>query len=142
MANTKRATMLLAAVAAVLTLSACQSGTAARPTTAAVPPAAKITWSGSYSANIQPVFDQHCVGCHGPTKAENGLKLDSYENVMKGTQFGKIITPGQPANSALVSVLRGTADPSIQMPHGGARMDQQSVQNIILWIEAGAPGPS
>jgi hypothetical protein len=58
---------------------------------------------------------------------------------MKGTQFGPIVTAGQPNQSALVSVIRGTADPRIRMPHEGTRLTDQEVQNIVLWIEAGAP---
>ena len=136
-----RVTLLLAAI---LALSACQPAATATPTQAAatpVPPAVQTTWTGNYATHIQPAFNQYCVGCHGASRAENGLRLDSYEGVMKGTQFGRIVTPGQPGNSALVSVLRGTVDPSIQMPHGGQRLTNPEVANIVLWIEAGAPPP-
>lgn len=136
-----RVTLLLVAM---LALSACQSGAAASPTQPAstpISPAGQTTWTGDYATHIQPVFNQHCVSCHGASRAENGLRLDSYDGVMKGTQFGRIVTPSQPGNSALVSVLRGTADPSIQMPHGGQRLTNQEVANIVLWIEAGAPPP-
>lgn len=139
--KTARVTLLLAAM---LALSACRPAATAPPTQPAatpLPPASQTVWTGDYATHIQPIFNQHCVSCHGSTKAENGLRLDSYDGVMKGTQFGRIVTPGQPANSALVSVLRATADPSIQMPHGGTRIDQQSVQNVVLWIQAGAPPP-
>ena len=124
----------------------CQRPSAAPPAvpTALPPaaPAAKVAWAGTYSANVQPIFDQRCVSCHGPAKAENGLRLDSYEGVMKGTQFGPIVVPGQPFQSALVSVVQGTGGPGsagVLMPHGGTRLNDQDVQNIILWIQAGAP---
>ncbi len=128
---------------AVLTVTACQGGGPATPTAGATaapaPPAGKVVFSGTYSGNVQPIFDQKCVGCHGPSRAENGLRLDSYEGAMKGTQFGAVVVPGQPNQSALVSVVRGTADPRIRMPHEGTRLTEQEVQNIVLWIEAGAP---
>lgn len=111
---------------------------AAVPTLAPVPSGAKVVWAGHYSQNIQPIFTEHCIGCHGPAKAENGLRLDSYESVMKGTQHGTVVVPGAPETSALVSVVKGTADPSIRMPHGGQRLTDQEVQNITLWIQAGA----
>lgn len=148
--KTARVTLLLAAM---LALSACQPAATATPTKPAatpIPPAAKTTWAGDYATHIQPALNEHCVSCHGATRAENGLRLDSYEGVMKGTQFGRIVTPGQPGNSTLVSVLRGTAAPSIlprtpapsiQMPHQGQRLTSQEVDNIVLWIEAGAPPP-
>ena len=137
--------LVLVLATAALILAGCQGlgGTSPTPVASPVPPvapAAKVTWNGSYSRNVQPIFDQKCVSCHGASKAENGLRLDSYEGVMKGTQFGPVVVPGQPFQSALVSVVRGTADPSLRMPHGGGtRLSEQDVQNIILWIQAGAP---
>jgi mono/diheme cytochrome c family protein len=134
--------ILLAAMA--LAGVGCQGGGAATPTLVPtvvppVAPAAKVVWNGSYDVNVQPIFNQKCVGCHGPSRVENGLRLDSYDGVMKGTQFGPIVVPGQPSQSALLSVVKGTADPSLQMPHGGQRLNDQDVLNITLWIQAGAP---
>ncbi len=123
-------------------LTGCQAGgaavQAAVPTLAPAPSGAKVVWAGHYTENIQPIFEAHCVGCHGSAKAENGLRLDSYQGVMKGTQHGPVVVPGSPDSSALVSVVKGTADPSIRMPHEGQRLSDQEVQNIVLWIAAGA----
>jgi mono/diheme cytochrome c family protein len=110
--------------------------------TAAVPAAGKTTWTGDYATHIQPIFDASCVQCHGAQRAENDLRLDSYEEVMQGTQHGPVVIPGQPGASALVSVMRGTVDPSIRMPHGGQRANPRELDNIVLWIEAGAPSPT
>lgn len=136
--------MSLVFMFASISLVGCQGGTqpSSTPVTTPVPavaPAAKVIWNGSYAQNVQPIFDQKCVSCHGPSKAENGLRLDSYEGVMKGTQFGPVVVPGQPFQSALVSVLKVTTDPSLRMPHGGQRLSDQDVQNITVWIQAGAP---
>jgi len=137
------AQLLVALVALGLVASGCQGGAAATPTpaptAAPVPPAGKVVWSGTYSKNIQPIFNQYCVSCHGPSKAENGLRLDSYAGVVKGTLHGPVVVPGSPTTSALISVIKGTADPSIQMPHGSQPLPSQDVQNITLWIQAGAP---
>ncbi|MGE5620554.1 MAG: c-type cytochrome domain-containing protein [Sphingomonadaceae bacterium] len=128
--------LVLASLAAAGCGAAQPSAAAANPT--AAPAAGKVVWAGSYAQHIQPIFDQRCVSCHGPTKADNGLRLDSYDGVMKGTQHGPVVAPGSPNNSALISVLKGTADPSIRMPHGGQRLTEQDLQNLTLWIEAGA----
>ena len=132
--------LLLAFVTLTFVVSGCRSGAAATPTPAPTTvPAGKVVWNGSYAKNIQPIFNQYCVSCHGPSKADNGLLLDSYADVMKGTQHGPIVVPGSPSTSALISVISGTADPSIQMPHGKQPLSSQDVQNITLWIQAGAP---
>ncbi len=128
----------LALAAAGCTTGAGTSPTAV-PTSSPIPPASKVVFNGSYAKNIQPIFTQHCVSCHGPTQAANGLRLDSYEGVMKGTQYGAVVVPGSPTTSALESVVIGTASPEIRMPHGGQRLTDQEVQNITLWIQAGAP---
>ncbi len=135
--------LLSMAILAAL-LAGCQTTRPAGPPlapTPVVPPAGKTVWAGDYATHVQPIFDQYCVGCHGPSKAENGLRLDSYQGVMKGTISGPVVIPGQPANSTLVSVMRGTVDPSIRMPHGGQRLSEPVVQNVVLWVEAGAPPP-
>jgi hypothetical protein len=119
-----------------------QAGNAALPSTAQssdVPLAARTVWAGSYSQDIQPTFNQYCVSCHGPSVAENGLRLDSYGNVMKGTTGGQVVIPGSPATSTLMTVIQGTADPKIQMPHNARRLSPNRIENIRLWIQAGAP---
>jgi mono/diheme cytochrome c family protein len=104
-----------------------------------VRPAGKLVWSGSYARHIQPIFDQRCVSCHGESRAENGLWLTGYGAVMKGTQYGPMVVPGSATASNVLAVLRGTADPSIRMPHGGQRLSELELQNIALWIGAVAP---
>lgn len=108
------------------------------PVPTAAPPAAKLVWGGSYSKHIQPIFDQSCAACHGRDRAENGLRLTSFADVMRGTQYGAVVVPGYPTRSTLVSVISGTADLSIRMPRGERRLNDQEVQNLVLWIEAGA----
>ncbi|MHB0869240.1 MAG: c-type cytochrome domain-containing protein [Chloroflexota bacterium] len=125
---------------ASLAMAGCQTAqpTAAAANPTAAPAAGRVVWTGSYAQNIQPIFDERCVSCHGSSRADNGLRLDSYQGVMKGTQHGPVVVPGAPNNSALISVVKGTTDPSIRMPHGGQRLTDQDLQNLALWIEAGA----
>lgn len=104
-----------------------------------VPLRAELRWAGSYSRDIQPIFIVYCVECHGPTRAENGLRLDSYEGVMKGTQYGPVVKPGSSAASTLAYVIQGTAPQEVRMPHERISLSPNRLQNIILWIDAGAP---
>jgi mono/diheme cytochrome c family protein len=104
-----------------------------------VPLAAKTVWAGSYSRDIQPIFQQNCVACHGPAAAEAGLRLDSYAGAMKGTANGAVVMVGSPSTSALMTVIQGTADPKIQMPHNARKLTPNRIENIRLWVVAGAP---
>jgi hypothetical protein len=112
--------------------------TTSPPLATDVPVAAKTVWAGTYGKDIQPVLDQYCVKCHGVAVAENGLRLDSYDGVMKGTTSGKVVIPGSPATSTLMTVIQGTADPKIQMPHNSGKLSPNRIENIRLWIQAGA----
>lgn len=98
----------------------------------------QATWTGTYSGDIQPIFDQYCVRCHGKNVAENGLRLDSYEGVIKGTQYGPVVVPGAPGSSTLVYVIQGMTSDKIRMPHQQPQLTVNRVQNIIYWIGSGA----
>lgn len=98
----------------------------------------KIAEGPSYSADIQPVFNEYCISCHGPDRAENGLRLDSYENTMKGTRYGAVVIPGWPEASTLVYVLRRPASQDIAMPYHGRKLTPNRIKNVMYWIEAGA----
>jgi len=105
-----------------------------------VPIAAKlgIIEGPSYSQHIQPIFDEFCVRCHGPEKAENGLRLDSYENLMKGTSFGPVIVSGSPDSSTLVIAVQNPPVKRVAMPKDAHRLSPNRISNIRYWIEAGA----
>lgn len=104
-----------------------------------VPLRAELQWAGSYARDIQPVFNEFCVSCHGPENPANGLRLDSYEGVIKGTQYGRVVIPGMPEASTLVRTLQLGVDPQVHMPHGSLRLSANRIQNLALWIAAGSP---
>lgn len=93
----------------------------------------------SYARDIQPIFDQNCVTCHSAADAHNGLRLDSYEGVMKGTQYGPVVIPGDPELSNLRALIQHETDPSIWMPFHREQLSPHRIQNIINWIKNGAP---
>lgn len=104
-----------------------------------VAPAWKTVWNGSYSEHIQPIFDQHCVSCHGPERAEGGLRLDSRDELWKGGEHGIVVTPGNPRTSVLITSVDGTATGASRMPPTGPRLSDTEVRNLVVWVEAGAP---
>ena len=96
----------------------------------------------SYSESVRPILETHCFGCHtadGPGFKQSGFKMDSYEDLMKGTRYGPMIQPGDSMASNLVILISGKADPSIQMPHGGAtKLNRGEIETISLWVDQGA----
>jgi cytochrome c553 len=95
----------------------------------------------TYQANIKPILEAKCVSCHVPGGSgyeKSGLRLDSYEAMMKGTKFGVVVVPGSSVSSTLYRLVSGQADPSIRMPHGQASLPDADVATIAAWIDQGA----
>jgi hypothetical protein len=96
----------------------------------------------SYAKDVAPILDKHCKSCHVAGQAGyvvSGLELESYETLMKGTQYGPVVLPGDPLTSVLVMLVEGRADPALKMPHGEAKpLLPVEVATIRQWVEQGA----
>ncbi len=131
---------LLSLIAFSGVISACQQQALADvPARADIPVKMEARWAGTYEKDIQPIFNEYCVGCHSAAGAANGLRLDTYAGVMKGTQYGRVVIPGEPGGSTLLQNLYLKVDPQVHMPHGDLRLTKNRIENIRLWIQAGAP---
>ena len=90
-----------------------------------------------FARDVQPIFRQNCVGCHGPAKQNNGLRLDRRSSVMK--PGSRRVMPGSVENSFLYHRLIGN-EFGLQMPPTGALHPEQ-IQIVKAWIEQGAEWP-
>ncbi|MBI4319027.1 MAG: hypothetical protein HY675_11105 [Chloroflexi bacterium] len=137
-----KALLPLALIAAITVIVSCelerQEAVTATESDVPIKVKFKIAEGPSYAQDIQPIFDLYCVSCHGAQKAENGLRLDSYENTMRGTRYGAVLIPGWPEASTLIYVLRRPASQEIAMPHEQRKLTPNRVKNMMYWIEAGA----
>jgi uncharacterized membrane protein len=96
----------------------------------------------SYAKDVSPILEKHCKGCHVPDQAGyvvSGFELTNYDTLMKGTQYGPVVLPGDPLTSVLVMLIEGRADPSLKMPHGNAKpLEPREIAIIRKWVEEGA----
>ena len=96
----------------------------------------------SFSQDVKPILDQNCLSCHqagGAGHEASGLGMASYDELMKGTNAGKMVIPGDVEGSNLIVLMEGRADPSISMPHGS--MDPVPAAEIAViksWVAQGA----
>ncbi|HMJ61415.1 MAG TPA: DUF1549 domain-containing protein, partial [Bryobacteraceae bacterium] len=95
--------------------------------------------STQFAAEVRPILAARCYSCHGPSLQQNGLRLDSLEALLKGSDSGKVVVPGHSQNSRLISRLLAQERP--MMPYGGPPLAQKEIAAIRQWIDAGAPGP-
>src|SRR5690242_8342309 len=66
----------------------------------------------SYAKDVVPFLKKYCVECHRAGKIKGGLRLDTYDNVMKGLPRGRsLVHPGNPDKSKLVTTTEGKAKP-------------------------------
>lgn len=90
-----------------------------------------------FRRDVQPLFKQYCVGCHGPSQQMGGFRLDRRRDAMKGGTL-VVIGPGNSAGSKLY--LRLIGQYGMQMPPTGPLKEDQ-VRTIKAWIDQGAEWP-
>ena len=96
----------------------------------------------SFSQDVRPIIDQNCIECHqagGAGHEASGFNMETYEGLMKGTNFGPMIIAGDAEGSNMLVLMEGRADPSISMPHGQQDpIASKDLQTIRIWIDQGA----
>jgi hypothetical protein len=90
-----------------------------------------------FRRDVQPLFKQYCVNCHGPNQQMGGFRLDRRRDAMKGGTIA-VIGPGNSAGSKLY--LRLIGQYGLQMPPTGPLKEEQ-VRTIKAWIDQGAEWP-
>jgi hypothetical protein len=69
----------------------------------------------TYEKDIKPILQVSCFNCHGAQRPRKGLRMDSLDAILKGSDDGKVITPGKSETSDLV-LAASRLDPKTAMP--------------------------
>jgi uncharacterized membrane protein len=92
-----------------------------------------------FAKSIDPIFDANCVTCHRAGKSKGGLRLDSYQQLMRGGHDGAVIVPGDPTHSLLLQRITLPRDNTKAMPADGRpALKPEEIALIQSWIEQGA----
>ena len=60
---------------------------------------------------VQPIFERHCIECHGEDTQESGLRVDLKASLLRGGDLGEpAIQKGKGADSFLIQIVAGTHD--------------------------------
>ena len=93
----------------------------------------------SFADDVVPILEAKCVACHGGAD-ENGaitiemeLELTSYEKLMKGSEYGSIVEPGNVEDSILWQMIEFG-----DMPQDGDPLTEDELATIRTWIAEGA----
>ncbi|MGD0731525.1 MAG: c-type cytochrome domain-containing protein [Terracidiphilus sp.] len=92
-----------------------------------------------FAVRVEPIFLQNCAECHGSSRQKKGLRLDSYEGVMRGGASGPVVKAGDLKNSRLFQRVSSPAgSEQIMPPQGKTPLSADQIKLIELWISAGA----
>lgn len=127
-----RAALLLSTLTLAAAPNAPRTTEPAKPLTAAQ--------KDDYAKVIQPLFDAHCVSCHGPKKEKGRLRLDTLEATLKGGK-NPTFTLGKPDSSMLLSRVfleRGAGD--VMPPKQEKPLTEKQKEALYAFVE-GQPIP-
>lgn len=92
-----------------------------------------------FASLMQPIFEEKCVGCHGPRRQKGGLRLDSFAALVRGGESGKAVVPGKADESDLVRRIMMPPDHEDAMPPSGRpALTVAEGQLMLWWIGRGA----
>lgn len=93
--------------------------------------------AGTY-AEVAPILAQRCLVCHVGDNAPLGLKLDSFDNILKGSNKGVVVKPADAVGSELIRRIKGISLPRMPMT-GPPYLSDAEIATIEKWVIAGLP---
>jgi hypothetical protein len=91
----------------------------------------------AFESRVRPVLVDQCLRCHGPSKQQGGLRLDSRAAALAGGDSGPAVVPGDPDTSLIIEAVRRDG---LAMPPDRP-LDPDSVAAMVDWVRQGAPWP-
>lgn len=89
-----------------------------------------------FETKVRPLLHAQCVGCHGESLRQSGLRLDRYADAKKGGKLGAPWIAGKPDESLLIRAVNGS-HPSLKMPPS-APLKPEQIAILIQWVQRGA----
>ncbi len=94
----------------------------------------------TFEKDILPIFVKSCNGCHSPQadKLKAELDLSTVLTLLKGSEYGEVVEPGNSAESMLVKTIEHTEEPHMPPPNKFDKLPQEEIDLIKKWIDQGA----
>jgi hypothetical protein len=94
-----------------------------------------------FEKQIRPILAESCTDCHNSHRHENGLRFDSQSAVTRGSDYGPVVVPGNPAASKMIKAVKH--QPGVEaMPKKGGPLKPDQIALLEKWIQMGAPWPA
>lgn len=97
----------------------------------------------SYTKQVEPIFRQHCFGCHQGAKQLGSYVMTDYQSLVKGGETGDAaIVPGKPDESYLIDQIT-PHDGVAEMPKPPAKpISEIELELVRRWVAEGAVNDS
>jgi len=104
-------------------------------------PGSAVAATIDFTRDVQPLFQKHCIECHGAEKQEGGYRLDNKRVAFEGgDSHAPNIVPGKSAESPLIRFVAGM-DEEMRMPSEGKPLTAEEVGVLRAWIDQGGEWP-
>lgn len=90
------------------------------------------------ASQVMDVINQNCMPCHAGAAPKAKLNMESIEGLLKGSEEGAVVKPGDAANSKIVKAMRGQTGVKKMPPKPKASVSEENIKLIEDWINAGA----
>lgn len=92
-----------------------------------------------YTEVIQPILNQKCVSCHNDKKTKGGLKMNSYNAIMKGGKNGLVVMINNSIDSKIHKRMNLPIEDSYHMPpKSRTQPSMEEIELIKIWIDNSA----
>ncbi|HXU04946.1 MAG TPA: c-type cytochrome domain-containing protein [Polyangia bacterium] len=89
----------------------------------------------SFARDVMPTLGRYCENCHGMREQHGGLRLDNYDNLMRGGDSGPVVVAGDAKKSLLLAKIEHRDRPSMPPRKW---LPKAAIARIKAWIIAGA----
>jgi hypothetical protein len=110
--------------------------TAAGTPGAQAPAASGARQTVDFAADVQPLLQAKCFGCHGDKLKLSRLDLRTRESAIEGGAHGPALVPGQADKSRMYRQVAGLEEPA--MPMRGEALTAAEIDTLKRWIDGGA----
>ena len=98
-----------------------------------------------FEQKVRPILSEKCYKCHSieSGKSKGGLTLDTRAATLKGGEGGPAVTPGDLANSLLITAV-SYKDKDLKMPpdkDNNKKLSDPEIATLTEWVKMGAPDP-
>ena len=89
--------------------------------------------------DVQRLLDEKCTSCHTGADAARGLRLDSWQALITGSDHGEAVIPFDAARSLMVELTTKLVGGPHPTEVGAEGLNDPEVALVSEWIDEGAP---